>query len=785
MANDINWKSIIEKVFAEYGSQLRRAKVSLCASTSRGDENEPSPDLSAMFAGEEIRCQGCKAARAKRGETGPQDIPETVLELRQVSLDIVRDWTLSSAPLSAESTKVLFLACSGKKAVQDNGGMLSLEGSAPSAQPAAVKFSLLDLAEAADKMSQEQLSLATGAKQSKQTAKKSLTGPQEARKRKAKDMTNSHDAEPSGGPSMLTRTQLRQQGSNLYEAAAAADAAATPTFSPSAAPVNTRTSKPSSDAEQMSQAQHTATLLPNGEVLRHLPVSERGKNESGAAHGGANRQQQPAAGAADNTGGVSSQAAPHFTQKGLKDEMQASKPKKGKLQDGISAVATLVADKALAVADSSAGEPQPSTSAAEPHEQAAKVSTAAAPAEAFAKKSKAKQTRQDNGLAASAEPLSPTAAADYTGQAHRDTAAAVDTASGIDAAQHPGQKHKKRKQDKKDMQDAAPATDAQTVGPAAVGQSEPTEDVHAITVGTEPATAASAAQQQNGAEVPAGKVKKRKHKSKEERVSAGLDNLLKSSAVEASAVPPVQADVSAGASKQKNKAAEPKQEKRSKDKKRAASEIADQGNAVADRIATGLSSHAVPTEAAVRAEPAVPDEPAELVRKSKKQRRKDKPEPQPDTNNQPLSPAAEQPGTIHITAPASATDVEPASDGTEKPAAKAKRARKAKASAGADSTQDPPASAAPEQPAAKAKPGRKSKAAAGSESADTEAAASPGKATRGRPPKSATAAQGAAASGSGLVTASWREGDMYSEAVCTCFAVPGYCRVEQHGHRHS
>ena len=753
----------------------------MCALTSRGDENEPPPDLSAMFAGEEIRCQGCKAARAKRGETGPQDIPETVLELRQVSLDIVRDWTLSSAPLSAESTKVLFLACSGKKAVQDNGGMLSLEGSAPSAQPAAVKFSLLDLAEAADKMSQEQLSLAKGAKQSKQTAKKSLTGPQEARKRKAKDMTNSHDAEPSGGPSMLTRTQLRQQGSNLYEAAAAADAAATPTFSPTAAPVNTRTSKPSSDAEQMSQAQHTATLLPNGEVLRHLPVSERGKNESGAAHGGANRQQQPAAGRAENTGGVGSQAAPHFTQMGLKDQMQASKPKKGKKQDGTSAVATPAADKALAVAGSSAEEPQPSTSAAEPPEQAAKVSAADAPAEAFGKKSKAKQTRQDYGLAASAQPLSATAAAGHTGQAHQDTTAAVNTAPDVDAAQHPGQKHKKRKQDKKHMQDAAPATDAQTVGPVAVAQSNPTEDVLATTVSSEPASAAIAAQQQSGAEVPAGKVKKRKHKSKGERVSAVSDNPSKSSAVEASAVPTVLADVSDGAGEQKDKAAESKQKKKRKDQKRAASEIADQRNAAADPIA--ISSHAVPAEAAVPAEPAVPDEPAKLVRKPKKQRRKDKPEPQPDTSNQPLltPAAAEQPGKIQVTAPASATEVKPASGTTEKPTAKAKRARKAKASADADNTQDPSASAAPEQPAANAKPGRKPKAASSSESADAEAAASPGKATRGRPPKSAIAAQRLAASGSGLVTASWREGDVSSKAVYTCFDVPGYCGIEQHG----
>lgn len=711
--------------------------------------------------------------------------------------------------------KKVYIVYSGKRAIHDNGGMLSLEGTNASAQPAAIKFSLLDLAEAADQLSQEQLGARKGAKLGKQNVKQSRSGPMSAQEHSKTDTTKARsNAAPSSAAAMLTRTQLRQQGSNLHEAILAADA--TPTFSASVAD-KTHGSEHAGHAEPQPNAeQHTATLLPNGEVLRHLPVSQRGIEKSAPDSKAASKQKQSETAAGAASGQVKSASA-HLHAAG-NSQKAANKPTKGKQKD-VGKTGAQPDSSMLVNAGSSARVPGSNAPSAQHGKQVLKP--AEAPANIPAKKAKSKCKRQEHShtdLTATAQPVSDEVPATATATAIPSQQAGIvsPNAEAIPGSAQPLKKQKKQKHDKEVSEQAAAPLAAEAA--AAAADADPTSKAP---VAPSAVLAGSTARQRHElAEGGSSKGKKRKHKSKEQTGAATLPADAQQAGApnavvqpDARGTPTAQADLRAPVSS--DPAAKPKKKKK-KDKKRVRSAAADPEepeHAVPSPVAIWPSSQSVPAEPALADQPAeatladqpvepaltyqaaehaLTDEPAEPSRKPKKRRRT---QPQLVASNQP-EPAAVQPSDTPSTAAIAGGAVEPVSAVIKQPVAKAKRARTPRAAAGSDATLvNPPShvteqpavrakhasksepaadsddtlderpSAASKQPVAKAKRGRKPNATNTPDSAGTEAGAP--KARRGRPRKSATSPGAAAASeASGMVPTSWREGEMHTSRTC-------------------
>lgn len=699
----------------------------------------------------------------------------------------------------------------GRKVVRDNDGTLSLEGAGPSTQAAPVKFSLLDLAEAADKMSKEQLELAKSIKQGEQAAKSGVTGPRTARKRKAMDTTNApNDPAPSGSPAMLTRTQLRRQGSNLHEAAMAADAAAIPV---SAAPKKAQSSKQAADTEQLNPAQRTATLLPNGEVLTHLPLSQRGQEKPQKQASDAKREKQPTAAApSDNV--KSAPAASHLEDGTGKTQQDAKRAKTGKdrrhSQPG--GVVTGTGKAAASVADNSA-LPHVSKLSAGHADQGPSTAGAATGNPA---KSKHKHSEHCHTLPSAApQPRKADAKAPATvgsAQPAQDTVKlSADAAS--DAARQPAKKHKKQKRDKEASKNTAGAAgaDAQHASKAAVVEANPPGSTGATAVDTGAVGGASSSKQHKTAEDHehlAVKAKKRKHKSKElssPKPPADRQEDDASLVLEASHRLSAQANVPAvSPSQNAEPVAKPKKKKKRKDREPVLSATAaslEQGHAFAAPVAMWPPSHAVPADVEDPAVPAeiedvsVPAEPAETSPKSKKRQHKDKAQAQAEATAPASTATAALPDTTQAAAGSLPIPPMPVSAAVETPAVKSKRKGKAKATA--DNSNAPTESAAvatdklaadtaglnaAEQPAAKAKrgPRAKAKAAASSEPADATPNPSTAKPKRGRPPKLAATTGNATTSASGLVPTSWREGESSFFGVGFRFSAQHHGTVSYH-----
>lgn len=716
----------------------------------------------------------------------------------------------------------------GKKAIHDNDGMLSLvaKTSAAPTQPSPFKLSLLDLAEAADELSRKQSS----SKQAQQADKPQthLTGPVSARKRNAGHMEDALDYAAAASPTMLTRAQLRQQGSNLYEAVMAADATALPPLPPAASPPASHRQPQSSMAadrpwpahkqpKQNSKAStelRAATMLPNGGVLAHLPLSQQGQQEALPEHTNQNKKTSKAKGkssaaaaptsvnaaattapesdaAAIPAAGTSSNDAATATaqlQAGASDTPAAKKQKKDKHKGTA---------KSLGATDSQARPyAAPALTAAPVPQAAAALDKDAADQEH--KYANGKDSRTQAGLSQAHLPAPATAAASLdqmpAGHAQQGTASAQqDTAN---TGMQPAKKQKKHKRDKAEA--AAKATalaDSQHTHLATAAHPSTADRGRATASAALDLAPAQLLQHDQAAphnEQPAKKVKKRKHRSKDPHVTAEAPAAAQTDTIDASsaaaALPVVTSpsantaaampqlaslvtDATAVADRGGLPAAEGKKHKRKGKKPVKASGIEHDPSSAQPGV-IWPTPPGLPAEPAVSAElddPDVPAEPAGPIPKHKKRKPKAAGEPaEPAEPVEPVEPAHKR--KKHKSKSAADSGREPTADAEQMlPEASGTQTAEHELEAHAEASAAAGEASAAEEPPPKAKRSRKPKASktAEPETAGTEAGeeAAP-KPKRGRPPKAGKAKKSSVqsqaspgqASGAAGGPVSWREG---------------------------